>query len=31
VKVRLRDTIRGASVDLVTRFDYQKLGSKVGG
>jgi hypothetical protein len=24
IKVRLRDTIRGASVDLVTRFDYHK-------
>ena len=30
VKVRLRDTIRGASVDLVTHFDYQKVGGKAG-
>lgn len=30
LKVRLRDTVRGASVDLVTRFDYQKAGGKAG-
>jgi hypothetical protein len=27
IKVRLRDTVRGASVDLLTRFDYHKDGS----
>lgn len=27
LKIRLRDTIRGASVDLLTRFDYRKDGS----
>jgi hypothetical protein len=27
IKVRLRDTIRGASVDLIARFDYHREGT----
>jgi hypothetical protein len=27
IKVRLRDTVRGASVDLIARFDYHREGT----